>query len=74
MSSLSRAAVLRALSPIYKGFSPQHAIQRSVYAGRDLTDYLMMILTECLYMITTTDDREIVLGIKKECKLRNPLI
>jgi centractin len=52
--------------PIYEGFAITNAIQRIDLAGRDVTEYLQLLLRKSGYNFTTSAEKEIVRTIKEK--------
>ncbi|KAJ1962488.1 centractin- actin- protein of the dynactin complex [Dipsacomyces acuminosporus] len=52
--------------PVFEGFALSHAIRRVDIAGRDVTEYLQVLLQKAGYNFHTTAEREIVRQIKEK--------
>ncbi|EPR63540.1 actin-related protein ARP1 [Toxoplasma gondii TgCatPRC2] len=51
--------------PVYEGFSLSHAIMRSDVAGRDITDYLALLLRRAGHIFHTSAEMDVVRTIKE---------
>jgi len=52
--------------PVYEGFTLPHAITRMDVAGRDITQYLQLLLRKAGYTFHTTSEFEVVKDIKEK--------
>jgi len=52
--------------PIYEGFSIPHAVQRIQLAGRDLTGFMVKLMTERGHAFTSSAEKEIVRDMKEK--------
>ncbi|KAG9255672.1 actin family [Emericellopsis atlantica] len=52
--------------PVYEGFSVQNSIRRIDVAGRDVTEYLQMLLRKSGHVFHTSAEKEIVRLIKEQ--------
>ncbi|KAG8946153.1 Actin-2 [Tulasnella sp. 424] len=52
--------------PVFEGFSMPHAIRRVDIAGRDVTDYLQLLLRKGGSQFNTTAEKEVVRTIKEK--------
>lgn len=53
--------------PVYQGFAAQHAVQRHDLAGRDISDYLQILLRKLGANFHSSAEIEIVRDIKEKC-------
>jgi actin len=53
--------------PVYEGFCMPHAVQRMDLAGRDLSEYMVKVLTENGISMVSSAEREIVRDMKERC-------
>jgi len=58
--------------PIYDGYSLQHAVSRIDLGGRDITEYLMLLLRRSGYSYNTSAEFELVRKIKEKRCTVNP--
>jgi len=51
--------------PIFEGFAMPHAVQRIDLAGRDVTEYLQLLLRRAGYNLHTSAEKEVVRAVKE---------
>lgn len=59
--------------PVFEGFALPNAIRRVDIAGRDVTEYLQLLLRKSGYKFTTTAEKEVVRTIKEKTCYVAPL-
>ena len=52
--------------PIFEGYTLPHAIDKTMFAGRDYTEYMMKILNEIEIYLRNEGEREIARDIKEK--------
>lgn len=52
--------------PVYEGFSMSHAVRRVDIAGRDVTEYLQLLLRKSGHYLHTSAEKEVVRSIKEK--------
>lgn len=52
--------------PVYEGFSMSHAVRRVDVAGRDVTEYLQLLLRKSGHYLHTSAEKEVVRSIKEK--------
>lgn len=53
--------------PVYEGFAMPSSIRRIDVAGRDVTEYLQLLLRKSGFVFHTSAEKEVVRGIKEKC-------
>jgi len=52
--------------PVFEGYAMPHAIERMDLAGRDLTDYMVVLVSELGKNLASSAEREIARDIKEK--------
>jgi actin-related protein len=52
--------------PVFEGYAMPHAIERMDLAGRDLTDYMVVLVSELGKNLASSAERELARDIKEK--------